>query len=33
MFKLPISAGDGYVTEDTGHLWTYDGDGTDFDQA
>mgnify|MGYP006923207380 CR=1 FL=1 len=33
MFKLPLTAGDGYVTEDTGHLWTYDGDGDVFEQA
>ena len=32
MFSTLVS-GDGYVVEESGHLWVYDGDGDTFEQA
>lgn len=32
-FILPLEQGDGYVVEEDGNLWVYDGNGTEFNDA
>lgn len=32
-FIIPLEQGDGYIVEENGHLWVYDGNGTVFKDA